>query len=58
MTTRPAARPRKASPCPKPIRVQMESYRAALAAVFPDRRIVCGLLFVDAPRLIWLTGSD
>ena len=34
--------------------VQMESYRAALAAVFPDRTITCGLLFVDAPRLIWL----
>ena len=33
---------------------QMESYRAALAAVFPDRTITCGLLFVDAPRLIWL----
>ena len=35
-------------------RIQMESYRAALSAVFPDRRITCGLLFVDAPRLIWL----
>ncbi|MCY4481121.1 MAG: double-strand break repair helicase AddA [Rhodospirillales bacterium] len=33
---------------------QMESYRAALAAIFPDRTITCGLLFVDAPRLIWL----
>ena len=33
---------------------QMESYRAALAAVFPNRTITCGLLFVDAPRLIWL----
>ena len=33
---------------------QMESYRAALAAVFPDRTITCGLFFVDAPRLIWL----
>jgi len=39
---------------PEADRAQMESYRAALAAVFPDRRITCGLLFVDAPRLIWL----
>ena len=39
---------------PVAYRVQMESYRAALAAVFPDRTITCGLLFVDAPRLIWL----
>ena len=39
---------------PEAYRVQMESYRAALAAVFPDRRITCGLLFVDVPRLIWL----
>ena len=50
--------PEKGEPVPEGYRVQMESYRAALAAVFPDRRIVCGLLFVDAPRLIWLTGID
>ena len=46
--------PEEGEPVPEAYRVQMESYRAALAAVFPDRRIVCGLLFVDAPRLIWL----
>ena len=39
---------------PEAYRAQMESYRAALAAVFPDRTITCGLFFVDAPRLIWL----
>ena len=39
---------------PEAYRVQMESYRAALAAVFPECRITCGLLFVDVPRLIWL----
>ena len=37
---------------------QMESYRAALAAVFPDRNITCGLLFVDVPRLIWLPAGE
>ena len=49
------APPDHESEVPETYRVQMESYRAALAAVFPDRRIVCGLLYVDAPRLIWLT---
>ena len=39
---------------PEAYRAQMESYRAALAAVFPGRTITCGLLFIDAPRLIWL----
>ena len=48
------APPENESTVPEAYRVQMESYRAALAAVFPDRRITCGLLFVDVPRLIWL----
>ncbi len=52
------APPEDESAVPDAYRAQMESYRTALAAVFPDRRIVCGLLFVDAPRLIWLPGSD
>ena len=43
---------------PEAYRAQMESYRAALAAVFPDRAITCGLLFVDAPRLIWITVDE
>ena len=43
---------------PEAYRVQMESYRTALAAVFPDRRITCGLLFIDAPRLIWLPAGN
>ena len=49
--------PEDESEVPEAYRAQMESYRAALAAVFPDRRIVCGLLFVDAPRLIWLSAD-
>ena len=39
---------------PEAYRAQMESYRTALAAVFPERAIACGLLFIDVPRLIWL----
>ena len=46
--------PAEGEAVPEAYMVQMESYRAALAAVFPDRTITCGLLFVDAPRLIWL----
>ena len=52
------APPENESTVPEAYRVQMESYRAALAAVFPDRRITCGLLFVDVPRLIWLQPPD
>ncbi len=46
--------PAEGEPVPEAYRAQMESYRSALAAVFPERAIACGLLFVDAPRLIWL----
>ena len=52
------APPEGESAVPEAYRAQMESYRTALAAVFPDRKITCGLLFVDAPRLIWLTASE
>ena len=48
------APPEGTADVPEAYRAQMESYRRALAAVFPDRRIACGLLFIDAPRLIWL----
>ncbi len=50
--------PAEGEPVPEAYRVQMESYRAAVSAVFPDRRITCGLLFVDAPRLIWLPAGE
>ena len=52
------APPEDESDVPEAYRAQMESYRLALAAVFPERRIVCGLLFVDAPRLIWLPADE
>ena len=34
---------------------QMALYRAAAELVFPKRRIVCGLLFTDGPRLLQLS---
>jgi ATP-dependent helicase/nuclease subunit A len=33
----------------------MALYRAAAQAVFPGKRIVCGLLFTDGPRLLQLS---
>jgi ATP-dependent helicase/nuclease subunit A len=36
---------------------QMTLYRAAAAQVFPGRRIVCGLLFTDGPRLMRLSDA-
>lgn len=34
---------------------QMALYRAAAEAIFPGRRVVCGLLFTDGPRLLQLS---
>lgn len=34
---------------------QMALYRAAAELVFPNRRIACGLLFTDGPRLLQLS---
>ena len=34
---------------------QMALYRAAAAKIFPGRRIVCGLVFTDGPRLLQLS---
>ena len=34
---------------------QMALYRAAAQRIFPGRRIVCGLLFTDGPRLLQLS---
>ena len=36
---------------------QMALYRAGAAKVFPGRRIVCGLLFTDGPRLLRLSDA-
>ena len=50
--------PAEGDAVPEAYRAQMESYRTALSAVFPDRRITCGLLFIDVPRLIWLPAGE
>jgi ATP-dependent helicase/nuclease subunit A len=34
---------------------QMALYRAGAAKIFPGRRIVCGLVFTDGPRLLQLS---
>jgi ATP-dependent helicase/nuclease subunit A len=36
---------------------QMALYRAGAAKLFPGRRIVCGLLFTDGPRLLRLSDT-
>jgi ATP-dependent helicase/nuclease subunit A len=36
---------------------QMALYRAGAARVFPGKRIVCGLLFTDGPRLLRLSDT-
>ena len=36
---------------------QMALYRAGAARVFPGRRIVCGLVFTDGPRLLQLSDA-
>jgi ATP-dependent helicase/nuclease subunit A len=52
-TNRPApAREAEVSPV---YLAQMALYRAAAAKIFPGRRIVCGLVFTDGPRLLQLS---
>jgi ATP-dependent helicase/nuclease subunit A len=34
---------------------QMALYRAGAAKIFPGKRIVCGLIFTDGPRLLQLS---
>jgi ATP-dependent helicase/nuclease subunit A len=38
-------------------RRQMAAYRAVLAAIYPDRRIDCALLWTDGPRLMPLSAA-
>lgn len=37
---------------PPPYLRQMAAYRAALARIYPDRPITCGILWTDGPRLM------
>ncbi|HEX2761274.1 MAG TPA: 3'-5' exonuclease, partial [Rhizomicrobium sp.] len=48
-TNRPA--PLREAEVPKVYLAQMALYRAAAAKIFPGKRILCGLVFTDGPRL-------
>jgi len=52
-TNRPP--PEREADVPAVYLAQMALYRAAAAKVFPGRRIVCGLVFTDGPRLLQLS---
>ena len=52
-TNRPP--PASEAEVPKMYLEQMALYRAAAAKIFPGRRIVCGLVFTDGPRLLQLS---
>jgi ATP-dependent helicase/nuclease subunit A len=52
-TNRPP--PAREADVPAVYLAQMALYRAAAAKVFPSRRIVCGLVFTDGPRLLQLS---
>ncbi|WP_374443691.1 double-strand break repair helicase AddA [Stella sp.] len=36
---------------------QMAAYRAAVAAIYPDRPVRCAILWTDGPRLMWLSDA-
>lgn len=57
-TNRPAAR--SEADVPQLYVAQMALYRAAARRLFPGKRIVCGLVFTEIPRLLRLsdTGMD
>jgi ATP-dependent helicase/nuclease subunit A len=52
-TNRPA--PRSEGEVPQLYLAQMALYRAAAARIFPNKRILCGLVFTDGPRLLQLS---
>jgi ATP-dependent helicase/nuclease subunit A len=52
-TNRPA--PRDEAEVPKVYLAQMALYRAAAAKIFPGKRVACGLVFTDGPRLLQLS---
>jgi len=52
-TNRPA--PRTEAEVSQIYLAQMALYRAAAARIFPGKRIVCGLVFTDGPRLLQLS---
>jgi ATP-dependent helicase/nuclease subunit A len=52
-TNRPA--PKNEAEVPQVYLAQMALYRAAAARIFAGKRIVCGLVFTDGPRLLQLS---
>jgi ATP-dependent helicase/nuclease subunit A len=54
-TNRPP--PKSETEVPPLYATQMSLYRAAAAKIFPDRRIVCGLLWTDGPTLMRLSNE-
>ncbi|MFO1247798.1 MAG: double-strand break repair helicase AddA [Alphaproteobacteria bacterium] len=52
-TNRPS--PASEAEVPPVYLAQMALYRAGAAKIFPGRRIVCGLVFTDGPRLLQLS---
>ena len=54
-TNRPP--PRRIEDVPALYGRQLAAYRAALAAVYPDRTIRCGLLWTDSLVLMWLPDA-
>jgi len=52
-TNRPP--PTNEAEVPQVYLAQMALYRAGAAKVFPGKRIVCGLVFTDGPRLLQLS---
>ena len=51
-TNRPP--PARIEDVPLPYGRQLAAYRAALASIYPDRTIRCGLLWTDSLNLMWL----
>jgi ATP-dependent helicase/nuclease subunit A len=52
-TNRPP--PRNEAEVPPVYLAQMALYRAGAAKLFPGKRVVCGLVFTDGPRLLQLS---
>jgi ATP-dependent helicase/nuclease subunit A len=52
-TNRPP--PRSETEVPQVYLAQMALYRAGAAKIFPGKRVVCGLVFTDGPRLLQLS---
>src|SRR5262249_27804387 len=52
-TNRPS--PANESQVPDLYLKQMELYRQGAKKLFPDKRVVCGLVFTDGPRLLQLS---